>query len=505
MKSYRTVISCDYPTYTDEVGTNGEHIIVTERKYFPIDYLEERRVSATSNIASHPLMNGDTISDHMYRNPTSLSIGGQFSLNGRNYKNKSYDFIGEKGNRLTNIQKVFEFIKNNAILCDIVTLEIDVDKADPDDDSKSEYSSANTRFLTRSNMALVNINWTEKLNSMSFSFEFKEVITINGDDMVQEADLDLPCVYQPRAASLGSVLNDVGILPKTIIEILNNNGYIDKDWAKNVWEKVVKNTLGTGQIIAGGAIAALIGVIVLKVAVALSVKVGLGLVAGAVGAIAPVGTIVVAVAAAAVGIGIGIKKLVEYNKNKGKKQKMFKMVNNSIDTDYDRMVGLIDDIGIAMNNQMNNLLIYDFQFSDGEDDTKVNNQYIVTVGNELYYLNIVSKNVEPYFDVQIFSTKANGGEEINPKQLKNTFPVLTNLQDCKDSRCWFTDTTGEYKAFLVNPSLNSEINSTQEEIDSVKPHLGTYTIWVCKGSMEEQLKVVNDTIVQEVEKRGYGS
>lgn len=506
MRSFRTVISCDYPIYSEEVGTDGKHIITTERKYFPIDYLEDRKVTASSNVASHPLMSGDTISDHMYRNPTTISIGGVFSLSGRNYKNKSYDFIGEKGDRLTNIQKVFEFIKNNAILCDIVTLEIDVDRADPDDDSKNEYSSSNTRFITRHNMALTNISWTEKVNSMGFNLDFKEVITINDEDMIQEADLDLPNIYQPRVASLGTVLNDLNILPKTIIEILNQNGYIDKKWAEAVWDEVGQGIQDGGRLLLRGSVAALIGVIVLKVAIAALIKFGIISATGAVvGAVVPVGTIIVAAAAALFAIGVGIKKLIERDKNKDKKKKMFKMVNNAIDTDYERMVNLIDEIGIAMNKQNNNLIIYDFQFAEGDDDTKVNNQYLVTLGNELYYLNVVSKNVEPYFDVQILSSKANGGEEISPKQVKNSFPVVTNIQDCKDSRCWFTNTTGEYKAFLMNPSLSSEINKTPEEIESTKPHWKYYTIWVCKGSMEDQLKVVNDTIVEQVEKRGYGS
>lgn len=504
MISYRTVISCDYPIYSDEVGTDGKPIVTTERKYFPIDYLEDRRVSATSNIASHPLMNGDTISDHMYRNPTTMSINGAFALSGRNYKNKSYDFIGEKGDRLTNIQKVFEFIKNNCILCDIVTLETDVDKADPDDDNNGNYSSKNTRFITRHAMALTNINWGEKLNSMTFTFEFREVITINAEDLIQDCtDLDLPNIYQPRVASLGTVLNDLQILPKTIIQILNDNGYIDKKWANGVWEAIGKNTLGALQIPVYASVMALVGIVVLHVAAA-TVGILLGVGAGAaVSAIFPVGTAIAAAVAVGVGIYLGIKKLINYNKEKEKKMKMFKLVNDKIDTDLDRMVALIDKISLAMNTQNNNLLVYDFQFAEGDDDTKVNNQYIVNVGNELYYLNVVSKSVEPYFDVQIFSSKANEGEEINPKQIKNEFPVVTNLQDCKDSRVWFTNTTGEYKVFLVNVSLDSEVSDTEEKRKSVLPHWGTYTLWICKGSMEDQLKVVNDTLVQQLEKEGF--
>ena len=504
MKSYRTVISCDYPIYNEEVGTNGRNIISVERKYFPIDYQDDRTVTATSNVVSHPLMNGDTISDHMYRNPTELNISGVFSLNGRNYKNKSYDFIGNSNDRLTNIQKVFEFIKNNAILCDIVTLEIDVDKPDPDDDSKSEYSSANTRFISRHNMALYNISWTEKLNSIQFRFSFKEIISISLDDFIVDTDLDLPCIYQPRVASIGTVLNDLGMLKQTIIQILNDNGYIDKVWANGVWEAIGKNTLGVMQIPIYASIAALIGIVVFKIAVAVALKLGIITAAFASSsAIFPVGTIIAAAAGVVIGIGLGIKKLINYNEEKRKKKLKFKMVNDKIDTDLDRMVNLIDTIGRAMNTQVSNLIVYDFQFSDNEDDTKINNQYLISVGNEQYYLNVVSKNVEPFFDIQIFSSKANGGEEINPKQIKNKFPVVTNLQDCKNTRVWFTDTTGEYKVFLVNIALCDEVNDTENKKLSIMPHWSGYTIWVCKGNMEDQLKVVNDTIIQELEKEGF--
>ena len=184
--SYRTVIVAPLPTMQIVEDINGfrKEEVVIRNQFLPIDYIGSKSVKSSSTVISQPMQSGDTMSDHMYRNPTTISISGTFALNGRNWDNATYDNIVFLQDRLTAVQTVFEYIKNNGVLCTIITIACDMSGADVA--SYDEYgnfignmNSENTRFLTRDNMALTSITWTEIGNTLDFSFEFLEVISID--------------------------------------------------------------------------------------------------------------------------------------------------------------------------------------------------------------------------------------------------------------------------------------------------------------------------------------
>ena len=91
MGAFRTVIGCNMDQY--ETGS------FEPTRFLVLDTQENKSVQATSTIAQQPLQSGDTMSDHMYRDPTTFSISGMFSLNGKNWDDDSYDFI-QMGDRL---------------------------------------------------------------------------------------------------------------------------------------------------------------------------------------------------------------------------------------------------------------------------------------------------------------------------------------------------------------------------------------------------------------------
>lgn len=489
MKSFRTVISCDYPIYKQ--NTDGENVLVFERQFFPIDLLNDRSVTANSHIATHPLLNGDTISDHMYRDPVSVKVSGKFSLNGRNANNTTYqDLASNNKDRLACIQEVFEFIKNNALLCTITTIESEMDNADPS--NADSYSADNTRFITRRQMALTSIGWTEKVNILEFSFDFREVISVDLDSYeIDITDVDLPFVEEPKAASIGTVLYESGSLPQAVMQILKENGYITNDFLRHLAE--------AGQAYATLNIAALI---VVAAAVIIKGVAFLAGILGATGAIFPVGTIVAIGVVAICAIGFGVKKLIDKIKKNNKAKKIFDLVNGSAEDGLERLIALLDKVGQAINKATNGLLVYNFDFDSDEQARNVNNQYCFTVGGEYYYVTIQSCQEYPYFKAQVF-TSLYGGEEINDKQLKNAWCVITNLQECDQNHIWFTDSSGEYKVFLVNVNLNDDVNQTEGEKINVRRTLSSYTVWVCRGSMKDQLKIVNDTIIEQLDKEGY--
>lgn len=488
MKSFRTVISCDYPIKT--FNNDGKEVYKYERQYFPIDYMKERTVGATSTIATHPLLNGDTISDHMYRNPVTFKVSGKFSLNGRNMNNTTYQNLASQHNdRLGAIEEVFEFVKNNGLLCTITTVETEMDREDSSD--PNNYENLSTRYTTRHNMALKSIGWTEDVNTLGFSFDFAEIIAIDLDEYkIDVTDSDLPNFNDPKASNLGTILADNGSLTITVMQILKDRGYIDNDFLRILAE--------SAQAYAGLNIAALIVVaaaLLIKGTIALSALVTTS-------ALFPVGTIVAIAAVAVCAIALGIKKFIDRVKKNRKASKIFKVINGNIDDAVDRLELLLNKIGQAVNKSTANLLIYTFPYEENEDDTNVNLQYCISVGGEYYYITIISINEAPFFEAKVY-TSLQGGDLISTKQLKNNWCVCSNLSECNRAHIWFTDTTGEYRVFLVNTSLCDEINDTDAKKLSAMPHLKGYSIWVCKGSMDDQLKILSDTIIEQLDVEGY--
>ena len=138
-----------------------------EEENFLFDYVEDATTNLTSDITTHPLVNGDIIADHMYLNPSTVSFSGTFSLLG----NKKYDF----GNtdRLANIQEIFERIMKEGIMCTLV---------------KMSSTGDTSRFKVRENMVLTSITWVERQTSMDFTFTFNEALTSVVDDVEYEVE-----------------------------------------------------------------------------------------------------------------------------------------------------------------------------------------------------------------------------------------------------------------------------------------------------------------------------
>ena len=104
MNSYRTVIA--FTMEEPMTQEDGTITYVNRIKYLPLDYLEARSVKSSAQIITQPMQSGDSISDHMYRNPVTISLSGKFSLNGRNWNNSTYSDIYNEGDRLTAIEYV---------------------------------------------------------------------------------------------------------------------------------------------------------------------------------------------------------------------------------------------------------------------------------------------------------------------------------------------------------------------------------------------------------------
>ncbi len=487
MISYRTVISCKFPVET--ILENGEKVVTNELKYFPIDLLNDRTVNANSHVATQPMQRGDYMADHMYRDPVNLTISGQFSLNGRNLNNKSYAFMSTN-NRLSDIQKTFEYIKNHGILCNIMTIATDIDMADSADTGK--YDANNTRFITRENMALEGINWTEKVNSLAFNFSFKEVITVDEIEYeVESTDKYLPNPNLPTEAAFGTLLMDTGKLPEIIVKALYDKGLIQKKWAKWVVESINSGNIGSKYIgydaltgtyailnlTIAGTLAACIG---LAIAIKIAVAVG-----GTVASIAPVGTVIVAVAAVAAAIGAAIYSIFKRVKNKNLAKKLFK----NGEADLERLADTCADVEAAMNTA--NLEMKVIELQSNEDQ-----QICLSIGGDYFYIQFTKIEVEPYFTVQITCSNKRWTQD----KVKNPgMPYVTSLDEMQDeSREWFENASAanRYRVYLMNVNVNDDVisNTTEEKINVLKT-LSSYQIWILKGSAKKAIKQLEDTIV----------
>lgn len=163
-----------------------------QTKTFLLDTVNDTSIDASSTLTSHPIVSGDEVADHIYKNPITMTLTGTFSLNG----SKGIVVDGD-GSRLENFEKSFERIKNEAILCTIVKV------------TTTGLSSNVPKFSTRQNMCLTNINWIEKVNSVAFTLSFTQVLLATIQEyQVDTDDQFLPNVSEPATLNFTDTLLD---------------------------------------------------------------------------------------------------------------------------------------------------------------------------------------------------------------------------------------------------------------------------------------------------------
>lgn len=473
MGAYRAVIGCNFEQYVNNTTEPNRYLI--------LDYQEDKQVTNTAVIASQPMQDGDTMSDHMYRQPTEVTLAGSFSLNGKNWDDDSYNFISV-GDRLTNIQEAFERILKEGLLCTITTINED----DMMTDEGGKYSgtlksNARNRFKIRKNMALKNISWTEGQNNIKFNFTFQEVIMVAAQQEYEELSeeekkrLGLPSVTYPETSNLGTLLTqNNGELLKYIVAKLYHNGYIDDEFIKLVQEQTPPGS-GDAALLIVGAIGFTAGVI--------------GAMAGATALIFPIGTIIVGAALLGCAIYSSTKR---NNENYNKRQSAIKIVNGSTEDGMRQLNLLLDDVQTALKNLQTGLTIFTIK-EDKEQQVALN------LGGETVIINFKNR----YTDGSKVSWYSKV-EDMNgdPIDLYNDWcPVSDIFTLNKIDNLWFQK--NGFEVYLVNPSLSSSLNPTDEQQENVKPILTGYSIWVSDGDIKVQLGRIEKAIDDVLLTRGY--
>lgn len=201
----------------------------SETRYIPLDVVSSVSISASSDITTYPIINGDIISDHKYDQPKTVEISGTFALNGKwaSKANTTFAFSGDKSSRLKNIEDYFFALRKYGKFISLVS-----------------SLNGGTRFTTLDNLAITSLRFTRNFNSMGFTINLKEIYTYENDnelDILENvSDPTLPCLGAFKSCDFAKdVLTYEGVDQMTI-EALADAGLIAASFAEAFYD-IVKN------------------------------------------------------------------------------------------------------------------------------------------------------------------------------------------------------------------------------------------------------------------------
>lgn len=211
-----------------------------------LDTVDDVDVGKSTTITSQPMVNGDEVSDHMFRKGATLSIRGTCSLNGSFSQGKIVD---ANGSRLANFESLFERIQNEAVRCTIYKIQVGTNN--------------DVRFLHRENMVLESVQWKEKINSVNFTLSFKQILVADAVELdVDVDDAYLPNVTEPKTLSFTESLIDYEKIDAAVCDILEQ---------ESLWTSGFKTFLaGYGEAALKAAILGVAAGIIAGVLVALN-------------------------------------------------------------------------------------------------------------------------------------------------------------------------------------------------------------------------------------------
>ena len=366
-----------------------------------LDTVNDTNITASSTVTEHPTVNGTPMADHMYKNPTDLSLTGTFSLNG-----KKAILIDKAGKSLARVERMFEDIKDKGILCTISKIKI-VDR------------DHTPQFTVRENMVLQSITWTEKINSLGFTFNFREALRAD----VQTYDVDpddrfAPAITYADASNFSDTLLDWDAVDEEVLQAL-----IDYNLAADDFLEYLA-TISVGSLIAIG-IGAVVATALASTLVALGV---------AISTIPIVGAVVAAVAA----VVIGIFALIKLIKKRAYKIKAFVYYKNA--TKRDKEVKRFMEFYESIHNKIRTLDGAIKVWSVSENKAQ---ETLVNIDGSYYIFNFEKNNVDSGFAYKL------NVSDINDTTIKctNTNAAINAFTDGTDNNMLFS--TSKSRVYLI--------------------------------------------------------
>lgn len=437
----------------------------TEESYM-FDTVSSISVTSTSEITTHPMINGDIVADHMYNNPVSMSVSGSISL----YGNKRYDYKGLS--RLHEVETIFEKIKSQGVLCTLV--------------QQNQANLDETRFKVRKSMVLNSISWTESQSSLGFTFGFMEVKLVDTEKtnyVVDATDTSLPAVTDTATLDFTNELLDLTKVDEYVIKIFQENDLISPEFLNYTIQ-----TISTGTVI-GLVGAAAIGVASLALIVTYC---GLS-------AAFPVGTIIAAALASCVFIASSINSAIKIYKKanaqktfKTKAYNFYKNNDKKNEAEFTRFVTYLGTIHQNLQSLNDYILLYGITSNQAQT-------LGITIDNE-YYVFTFTKNMLKSDEEQTIYSLLVTNMSKNDKEMFNKDNIIeftqNYLSDCTTHNMLFRTSSSSQYVYLINKKLGNEFNidSTKDKIYSIQNDLTNYCILVSTINLEEFDKLLNDII-----------
>ena len=437
-----------------------------ETMYAELD-LQEGGVSVKSDVelTDHPTANGYNISDHVYRKPITMSLKGQYAENG----SKAINWTGN--DRLTTIQTEFEALQRAGAKFKIVTMK----NSDASDDS-------NKRFIARSNMVLTSISWTQAQDSLSFDFSFKEAISSNTVLIEAEKDVrdpTLPAITELKPCSIFNELISEDDFLRLVIKSLQDLDLVDAKTLKYLGASYAS------KVIAGLAVAAVVGTLYICATMSLTIPV--------VGILV---TAVVAIAAAVVS-AICWWKAAEHEKQLLHYKALghyFKIDDGMTD---DEKNAIIVNLGTFLttakenvNAALSNINIYGIAKDDRQE-------FALTMNGNYYIQQLELANAKCTASEKKYTIKSLYlGDSENASMPEMTGLASYDQGTDKDSTIYFRDLSdSKYRAYIVNKASSS----AESKGKTVDDDLMNYDIVVAPYALSNITDKISASIKDSIE------
>lgn len=478
------------PAFEKNENMTEEQLAYVDKLNMPIEFdlVSSQTINSSSQITSYPTVEGDTIADHMWRQPDTISISGKFSMFG----NKPTSFAGDN-DRLTNIENFFEKLKNEAVFCSLTTME------------RGNASSSKQRFKTRDSMVLTSISWTEEQASLSYTFSFTEALTQEVNIPISDStDENLPDITDASTVSFVDELVDMTSVMQIIVLQLQSIGAMEGQF----WENFVGwlGCYGTAvlEYSAGIAVGTLVGAFL-----GIGVGIGVGLLAsGPVGWIAA--GIVTTIGAVVGGIWALVKSIQRQVERNKYAIETFKAYEDDVKqkAENERFMNYSSNIYASLNSLNDVISLFKFPTNTAQecmiyiDDA----YYIFTTSRQSskckkLMINGESKTINYWqLDVSTVDRTITSVKDMSGK-------AISTINNCNGSTVLFKTDNSSYQVYLVNKNLfkveNSTYNSDEEREQAIlecQSDLTNYEILISQIDMSTFNDKLKELIVDAMQK-----
>lgn len=474
---YRVVLT---PHFEKNTNMTIEELNKVDSDNSPIEFdiVNSMNVESSSRVTTYPMVNGDTVADHMIREPVSISLSGVYSM----YGNKPTSFKGEN-DRLTNIEALFERIKNEGVMCSIVTMD--------------RGSNSKQRYKARKNMVLTRISWTESQASLSFSFSFTEALTVELDDIqVDYTDENLPAITDATSLDFTDIFIDYNQITEICIQQLDSLGLMqDKFWPNVVyWLKTVGDVRMSTQI--GADVAGFAA----GIATLLTISAIVGTVPGP-------GWIAAGVIAGVTAIAGAIWTLVSTIKRKKAERdyavNQFKLYKdeNKQKQENERFTNYIGNIHLQIKYLDDAIKVYGISSNEEQE-------CMLFIDDEYYVFTFKKNNTQTTSNKVVWSCNVMNisANEKSADVADASSHTLSNISECTSTNNMFKTKNGHY-VYLINKKLfaveNAEYSSDEERNNAIrecKNDLTNVCVLVSTINMDNFNDTLRDVVVNAMKR-----